>query len=104
MFRFVPANISRSYCGIAASILACLVCASADAQPSASIPNFAPDNSTGWVPARGEGDEFLPPPSGPGPVQAEPGHAYIPNRGGQPTYRIADLNNPILKPSGRGAD
>jgi hypothetical protein len=62
------------------------------------IPNFAPDDSTGWVPARGAGDEFMPPPSGPGPVQAEAGHPYVPNREGQPTYRIADVNSPILMP------
>jgi hypothetical protein len=68
------------------------------AQAASAFPNFAPDPNVGWVPARPEGDEFLPPPSGPGPVQAERGHAYIPNRGGQPTYRIADLSNPILKP------
>ena len=65
---------------------------------SPSGPIFAPDNSTGWVPARPEGDEFLPPASGPGPVQAEAGHAYIPNGQGQPTYRIADVTNPILQP------
>jgi hypothetical protein len=68
------------------------------AQAADSVPNFAPDDSTGWVPARPAGDEFMPPPSGAGPVQAEPGHAYTPNGQGQPTYRIADLSNPILQP------
>jgi len=64
----------------------------------AAAPNFAPDNSTAWVPARPEGDEFIAPPSGPGPVGAENGHPYVPNAQGQPTYRIADLTNPILQP------
>ena len=54
---------------------------------SARLPNFAPDDSTGWVPARGAGDEFLPPISGPGPVTSEKDHPYVPNREGQPTYR-----------------
>src|SRR6266550_9573435 len=66
---------------------------------SAKQPNFAPDDSTGWVPARGAGDEFLPPPSGPGPVTSEKDHPYVPNGSAlQATYRIADLSNPILKP------
>ncbi len=84
----------------AASLLAGSLLGSAFAAGAtdSKIPNFAPDDSTGWVPARPEGDEFLPPPSGPGPVQAEPGHPYTPNGQGQPTYRIADLTNPILQP------
>ena len=44
-------------------------------------------------------DDFIPPASGPGPVMSDPAHPYVPNGGGrQPTYRIADLTNPILKP------
>jgi hypothetical protein len=62
-------------------------------------PNFALDSSMSWVPDRLTGDDFLPPPSGPGPVMAEKDHPYIPNNPDrQPTYRIADLSNPILKP------
>ena len=75
--------------------------AAAFANPSSAataIPDFAPDSSTGWVPARPEGDEFLPPDAGPGPVQADKDHPYIPNGSGQPTYRIADVTNPILQP------
>ncbi len=64
-----------------------------------NVPNFSPDSSTSWVPDRTAGDDFLPPPSGPGPVMAEKDHPYIPNNPDtQPTYRIADLTNPILKP------
>jgi hypothetical protein len=67
------------------------------------IPNFAPDDRTSWYPDRPAGDDFLPPGSGPGPVQSDPAHPYTPNDEGrntgvQPTYRIADLTNPILKP------
>ena len=65
-----------------------------------SIRNLAPDVATAWVPDRPTGDDFLPPPDGgPGPVMSPKGRPYVPNgRGNQPTYRIADTSNPILKP------
>ena len=64
-----------------------------------AVPDFAPDSSTAWIPDRPTGDDFLPPLNGPGPVMSAKDHPYIPNgRGVQPTYRIADLTNPILKP------
>jgi hypothetical protein len=57
------------------------------------------DRDTAWLPDRPTGDDFLPPPSGPGPVTSRKDRPYVPNgRGQQPTYRIADLTNPILKP------
>ena len=87
------------------SVLACLFCASAALWPVLSghaagglIPNFAPDDSTSWIPDRPTGDEFLPPLSGLGPVGSAKDHPYIPNGQGQPTYRIADVTNPNLKP------
>src|SRR5260221_539298 len=65
-----------------------------------AAPNFAPDRSTAWIPDRPTGDDFLPPLSGPGPVMSAKDHPYVPNgRGNQPTYRVADLSNPILRPS-----
>jgi hypothetical protein len=71
----------------------------ATARAEGTVPNFAPDSSTGWIPDRPTGDDFLPPPSGPGPVMSQKDRPYVPNgRGRQPTYRIADLTNPILKP------
>jgi hypothetical protein len=70
------------------------------ANEPASAPNFAPNSVTGWVPDRQAGDDFLPPPSGPGPVVSVKDHPYQPNAGtaGQSTFRVADLSNPILKP------
>jgi hypothetical protein len=66
---------------------------------SADIPDFMGDRNTGWLPDRPTGDDFLPPPSGPGPIMSPKDRPYIPNgTGRQPTYRIADLGNPILKP------
>ncbi len=50
---------------------------------------------TGWFPV---GDDFLPPASGPGPVVSDPAHPYYSNQSGrQPTWRVAELKNPILK-------
>jgi hypothetical protein len=67
------------------------------AEPNAPIPNFAPDNVTGWL--KGPGDEFLPPDSGPGPVRADPAHPYVSNAiASQETVKIADITNPILQP------
>jgi hypothetical protein len=68
------------------------------AQNNAPIPNFGPDANTAWTSDRPASDDFLPPPSGPGPVLSDPAHPYVPNGSGQPTYRVADLTNPILKP------
>jgi hypothetical protein len=65
-----------------------------------SIRDLAPDPLTSWVPDRPTGDDFLPPANGgPGPVMSPKDRPYVPNGNGrQPTYRIADTNNPILKP------
>jgi hypothetical protein len=66
---------------------------------NAGALDLAPDSTTAWVADRLTGDDFLPPPSGPGPVMSDKDHPYIPNgQGRQPTYRVADLSNPILKP------
>jgi len=61
--------------------------------------NLAPDATTAWITGRLDGDDFLPPPSGQGPVMSDKNHPYIPNGlGRQPSYRVADLSNPILQP------
>jgi hypothetical protein len=49
------------------------------------------------------GQEFIPPPSGPGPVTYDKAHPYVDDGqarrdGKQPTFRVADLSNPILQP------
>ncbi len=83
----------------AAVAFACTVAAlsPALAEPNAPIPNFAPDSVTGWL--KGPGDEFLPPPSGPGPVRSDPARPYVSNAvARQETVKIADLTNPILQP------
>ena len=66
---------------------------------TAKKPNFAPDDLTGWQLLD---DEFIPPPSGPGPVVSDPAHPYVSfyrfPRNPKPTFRVADLSNPILQP------
>jgi hypothetical protein len=61
------------------------------------IPNFAPDSLSGWLAA---GTEFIPlPGDGPKPVTFDKSYPYVPNgTGEQPTFRVADLDNPILRP------
>jgi hypothetical protein len=88
----------------AGAICAVLTCFALQGQTSsASIPNFAPDDRTSWYPDRPDGDNFLSPASGPGPIQQVKDIPYVPNNGrdfasSHPTYRIADLSNPILQP------
>jgi hypothetical protein len=69
-----------------------------------STPNFAPDADTGWLAPE---DEFIPPPTGPGPIRSDAAHPYLSfykyPRNPHPDYRIADLSNPILQPWTRDA-
>jgi hypothetical protein len=70
------------------------------ARQHATTPDFTLDNASAWLMV---GDELLPPASGPGPVTFDKRYPYVDNArarrtGIQPTYRVADLSNPILKP------
>jgi hypothetical protein len=90
------------------SVLGALICAGAfwpvtDARGAANeIPNFATDSTIGW---QLSDDEFIPPPSGPGPIVSDSAHPYVSfyrfPRNPNPTFRVADLNNPILQPWAR---
>jgi hypothetical protein len=95
MARFSPIAVFL-LCGVALS-----QALAADAnQSSASIPHFGPDVATAWQVNHGDGDDYLPPESGPGPVAFDPAHPFVPTdpaSSTQPTYRVADLTNPILK-------
>ncbi len=90
-------RFSASQSLLIAALLGMLAVPASLAQQGTSIPNFTPDAETSWAP---EGDDFIAPPSGPGPVTFDPAHPYVPNftPGKAPTYRVADLTNPILKP------
>lgn len=92
-------RISAKLCVFAAALCAGTALAAEAAKDSATIPNFGPTPFTAWTTNRPTMDDFIPPASGPGPVLSDPAHPYVPNGNGrQPTYRIADLTNPILKP------
>ena len=78
-------------CGLAAILFPAL----GGAQNAKRIPAFA-SAEFGWL----ADTEFLPPASGPGPVTFDRAHPYVRNNtAGQPTFRIADVSNPILKPA-----
>ena len=83
---------------------AALLCgASVSALAQSAPPNFAPNPSIGWY---NYGRQYMPPASGPGPVQQDAERPYVTNdefrvSGRQPTEQLADLNNPILQPWAR---
>src|SRR5258707_5096207 len=88
-------------------LLASAVCIAAALGPAAGAetqkkPNFAPDDLTGWQLLD---DDSIRPPSGPGPVVSDPAHPYISfyrfPRNPKPSFRVADLSNPILQPWAR---
>lgn len=94
----------------ARAIFAGLLCAAAafgpvqaqDSSPqSASTPNFSPSSTMGWLKA-GNGDEFLPPDSGPGPVAFDttikPVGNFMLTPGNPRPFKVGDLDNPILQP------
>jgi hypothetical protein len=63
---------------------------------SQARPDFAPNSGVGWLAA---GTEFIAMPTGPHPVTYDKAYRYVPNNTGeQPTFRVADLDNPILQP------
>jgi hypothetical protein len=69
------------------------------AEQGASIPDFS-SHDAAWVFGLGE---YIAIPGEPSPTRNDPAHPYVSNnefraRGAQPTYRIADLNNPNIKP------
>jgi hypothetical protein len=98
---------SRTLARFVIATLASVVCTAAAvsprvamAQERATVPDFTIDSKSAWL---NVGDELLPPRSGPGPVTFDKRYPYVDNAaarraGIQPTYRVADLSNPILKP------
>jgi hypothetical protein len=67
----------------------------AAAEAHASPPDFSA-NQAAWIAV---GNDFIPVPGGPKPVSNDPKYPYVPNNPvRQPTFRIADLTNPNVKP------
>jgi hypothetical protein len=87
---------------LAGGVLAAIVCAAptapAVAQQKGAPPNFSSDEF-GWVRVGQGGPDFDVVPGEVPPVTNDPTHPFVGNgTGRQPTYRIADLSNPNLKP------
>jgi hypothetical protein len=97
-FRLSESVLTNSILG---SILAGFA-AAAPIQQALAQHNVPPDfssNQTGWVGVGGGGPGFVPVPGHLPPVTNDPAHPFVPNGSrAQPTYRIADLSNPNLKP------
>jgi hypothetical protein len=106
MSRFASNGWSRSL--IAEVFSAAMLVWPAIAAENSGIPDFSPDSRTGWIAGVPDGvtpvgQDFLQPPSGPGPVTFDKAHPYVDSAtsrrtGAQPTLRVADLSNPILQP------
>jgi hypothetical protein len=88
---------------VVGSVLVGLVAAMPGA-PAAAEENGAPPDfsagQVGWVGLNNTGPFFEPAPGRqPGPVVSDPAYPFVPNgTDKQPTFRIADLSNPNLKP------
>jgi hypothetical protein len=85
-------NTSRH--SLTVGLLAGLICAGiAPALAQQGPPDFSANNA-GWISV---GGEWTPLPGSPPPVGQDPAHRYVPNNtDAQPTFRIADINNPNL--------
>ena len=87
---------------LAAGILAGVLGTAAKAETAYQlgvVPDFS-SNLAGWV---ANEQDFVAIPGKPGPVASDPAHPYINNLlarriGAQPTFRVADLANPNIKP------
>ena len=98
MLEFARSASQRSLAAILAGFLgAGAAIAPALAQVTAKESARPPDFSTGdagWVTV---GTDWTAVPGGPRPVTSDPAHPYVPNNiGKQPTFRVADLDNPNL--------
>jgi hypothetical protein len=78
---------------LAAGLIAGVSTGVALAQSSPTGLDLSSDNA-GWI---SEGTEWVAVPGGAQPVTFDPQHPYVGNnQGKQPTFRVADLNNPNL--------
>jgi hypothetical protein len=99
----MPRHAATFTVGVLAGAVYLAGSSSFSAMAQGTPPNFASNPNVGWY---AYNRLFIPPASGPGPVQQDPARPYVPNdefrvTGRQPTQRVADLNNPILQPWAR---
>ena len=89
--RQLPAVLLAGLLGAGAAFAPAL--AQVTAKESAGPPDFATGDA-GWVTI---GTDWIALPGSPPLVTSDPAHPYVPNNTGkQPTFRVADLNNPNL--------
>jgi hypothetical protein len=99
--------------GLAAGLISAVMLIGPSLAAESTVPAFGPDSRVGWVAGVPDGvspvgQDFLQPPSGPGPVTFDKARPYLDaaasrRAGAQPTLRVADLSNPILLPWTREA-
>jgi hypothetical protein len=81
-----------------AGLIGAALAAPAVAQPKTALPDFS-SGHVGWLGVGGGGPSYAAVPGRLPPVNNDPAHPFVPNgTRAQPTYRIADLSNPNLKP------
>jgi hypothetical protein len=96
-------NVGTPTGGIGGIIFSLCISAAICAYPASSsaqtsIPDFS-SNAVGWI---AQGVNFQLPSHGPHQVVNDPGYPFRPpGRGEAPTFRVADLSNPILQPWAR---
>jgi hypothetical protein len=88
--------------GVLTGIACVAVNAQVASQTETSVPDFS-SNMVGWV---NIDSDFQPVPGATGPTRSDPARPYVSNQaarraGIQPTFRIADLTNPNVKPWAR---
>ena len=90
MSRFV------SPCLVASTMIGLVAAGAVWAQSSTGGPPDFQSDGVAWI---ATSQDYIAAQTGPKPVTNDPAHPFVPNgRGAQPTYRIADVTNPNLKP------
>jgi hypothetical protein len=90
--------LAGSVLAVLAGLLGAALTTPVAGQQKAAPPNFS-SSQFGWVRVGQGGPDFDPVPGEVRPVTNDPAHPFVGNGAGrQPTYRIADLSNPNLKP------
>jgi hypothetical protein len=96
MLEFARSASQRLLAAMLAGFLGAAIApalAQVTAKETAGPPDLSAGNA-GWVTV---GTDWTAVPGSPAPVTSDPAHPYVPNNTGkQPTFRVADINNPNL--------
>jgi len=97
MSRSMTAHSRKMQLVTAGAMIGLLTAGAAWAAQTTAVnpPDFSSDGAA-WI---ATSQDYIAAQTGPKPVTSDPAHPFVPNgRGAQPTYRIADVTNPNLKP------